>query len=193
MLESAFLLFMVMDPFGNLPLVLAVVGEVAETRYRHIILREVLLAFVILVVFTLAGDQVLAYLGVSQPSLSVAGGVILFIISLKMIFQNSAQIFEDPQLPDPLLVPIAVPALAGPSAITTVMILRGGQQIPAAEILMALLLVSTLTGLVLLLGPKISRLIGMRGIKAIEKLFGLLLCLVAVSMMLEGIRSFLVS
>lgn len=190
MLESALLLFMVMDPFGNLPLVLAVIGEVAEARYRRIILREVLLAFLILVVFTLAGDQVLAYLGVSQPSLSVAGGVILFIISLKMIFQNSSQIFEDPQLPDPLLVPIAVPALAGPSAITTVMILRGGQQIPAAEILMALLLVSAMTGLVFLLGPRISRLIGLRGIKAIEKLFGLLLCLVAVSMMLEGVRNF---
>lgn len=190
MLESALLLFMVMDPFGNLPLVLAVIGEVAEARYRRIILREVLLAFLILAVFTLAGDQVLAYLGVSQPSLSVAGGVILFIISLKMIFQNSSQIFEDPQLPDPLLVPIAVPALAGPSAITTVMILRGGQQIPAAEILMALLLVSAMTGLVFLLGPRISRLIGLRGIKAIEKLFGLLLCLVAVSMMLEGVRNF---
>lgn len=191
MLESALLLFMVMDPFGNLPLVLAVIGDVSRSAYRRIILREVLLAFLILVVFTLAGDQVLAYLGVSQSSLSVAGGVILFIISLKMIFQNSAQIFEDPQLPDPLLVPIAVPALAGPSAITTVMILRGGQQIPAAEILIALTLVSFLTGLVLLLGPGISKVIGLRGIKAIEKLFGLLLCLVAVSMMLEGIRAFL--
>jgi multiple antibiotic resistance protein len=191
MLESALLLFMVMDPFGNLPLVLAVIGDVSRSAYRRIILREVLLAFLILVVFTLAGDQVLAYLGVSQSSLSVAGGVILFIISLKMIFQNSAQIFEDPQLPDPLLVPIAVPALAGPSAITTVMILRGGQQIPAAEILIALSLVSLLTGLVLLLGPGISKVIGLRGIKAIEKLFGLLLCLVAVSMMLEGIRAFL--
>lgn len=191
MLESALLLFMVIDPFGNLPLVLMVIGDVSRSVYRRIILREVLLAFLILMVFTLAGDQVLAYLGVSQSSLSVAGGVILFIISLKMIFQSSTQIFEDPQLPDPLLVPIAVPALAGPSAITTVMILRGGQQIPAAEILMALALVSFLTGLILLLGPGISKVIGLRGIKAIEKLFGLLLCLVAVSMMLEGIRNFL--
>jgi multiple antibiotic resistance protein len=95
MLESALLLLLVVDPFGNLPFVLAVTGGAPPARYRRIIIRETVLALLVLVVFALAGDLILGYLQIERAALAVAGGVILFLISLKMIFQSVAQIFHD--------------------------------------------------------------------------------------------------
>lgn len=193
MLESAVLLFLVIDPFGNLPFVLGVLGNSAPQRYRQIIARETFIALLVLVIFALSGEEILHYLGVSQSSVSVAGGVILFLISLKMVFHTSAQIFDDDYSEDPLLVPIAVPALAGPSAITTVMILHGGRQVPLFEIIAALSLVFAITAVVFLLGERIRGFLGRRGIQAMEKFMGLLLNLVAVNFILQGIREFWVS
>ena len=192
MIESALLLFLVIDPFGNLPFVLAVIGEVPVARYRRIILRETALAFLALGLFALAGDQLLGYLNIEQASIAVAGGVILFLISLKMIFRSAAEIFDDSYRDDPFLVPIAVPSLAGPSAITTVMILRTQEQTAFADLLVALGLVMLVTAVVFLLGRHISAYLGQRGLRASEKLMGLLLNLVAVNMMLVGVRDFLV-
>lgn len=183
MLENTLLLFLVIDPFGNLPFVLAVTGESAAAQYRRIILRETLLAWLILAVFVLAGEQILGYLEIEPASLMVAGGVILFLISLKMIFQSAAEIFDSNYRDNPLLFPIAIPSLAGPSAITTVMILRSQQQVGTEQLLLALLLVLLVTCIIFLLGR--------RGIRAAEKLMGLLLNLVAVNMLLLGVRDFL--
>ncbi|MCX4187459.1 MarC family protein [Methylophaga sp. OBS4] len=191
MIESALLLFLVIDPFGNLPFVLAVIGDSPPARYRRTIVRETLLAFVVLTVFTLAGDQVLGYLSIEQASLMVAGGVILFLISLKMIFHSAKEIFDSDYRDDPFLFPIAVPSLAGPSAITAVMILRSQQQTSVEQLLAALFLVILATCIVLLLGRRISGWLGVRGIRAVEKLMGLLLNLVAVNMMLVGVKDFM--
>jgi multiple antibiotic resistance protein len=191
MLEAALLLFLVIDPFGNLPFVLAVIGDAPAARYRRAILRETLLAFLVLLLFAAVGEQILAYLSIERASLAVAGGVILFLISLKMIFRSAAQIFDDSYSDDPVLVPIAVPLLAGPSAITTVMILRTQTQPGLQELLLALLAVCLVTGAILLLGRRISRYLGRRGLQAMEKLMGLLLSLVAVNMLLTGLREFL--
>lgn len=191
MIESALLLFLVVDPFGNLPFVLAVIGEVSSSRYRRIVIREVLLALLVLVVFALVGEQVLGYLDIEQASLAVAGGVILFLISLKMIFRTAADIFDDSYSDDPFLVPIAVPSLAGPSAITAVMLLGTQQHVGFATLLFALAIVFAVACAIFLLGRRISRYLGQRGVHAMEKLMGLLLNLVAVNMILVGVKEFL--
>ncbi len=191
LIESALLLFLVVDPFGNLPFVLAVLGNASLPEYRRAITREMLLAFLILLAFTFAGEQILGYLNIEQSSLVVAGGVILFLISLKMIFKSSAEIFEDRYRGNPLLVPIAVPALAGPSAMTTVMILRTQQQVPLEILLAALVMVFAVAWIIFLLGRGINAYLGPRGISALEKFMGLLLNLVAVNMMMQGIKGFL--
>lgn len=191
MIESALLLFLVIDPFGNLPFVLAVLGGIEKVRYRKIISRETVLALLVLVVFTLVGEYLLSYLSIERASLMVAGGVILFLISLKMIFRSSKEIFESDYSDDPLLFPIAIPCLAGPSAITTVMILRSQQQTSLLELLVALFLVVLFTCLVFLVGRKLSDWLGERGIRAVEKLMGLLLNLVSVNMLLIGIKDFM--
>ena len=191
MIESALLLFLVIDPFGNLPFVLAVLSGSEKSHYRRTILRETVLAFLVLVLFALAGEALLGYLSIEHASLMVAGGVILFLISMKMIFQSAKDVFAGDYSHDSFLFPIAIPCLAGPSAITTVMILRSQQQTDLWGLMLALSLVLIATFVVFLLGRKISDWLGERGIRAVEKLMGLLLNLVAVNMMLIGVRDFL--
>lgn len=192
MLETMLLLFLVIDPFGNLPVVQAVIGDIPWRRYRVVIVRETLIAFLILASFALSGDRVLGYLDIERASLTVSGGVILFLISLKMIFHSASEIFEDDYRDDPLLVPIAVPSLAGPSAITTVMILGTQQQTLLPELLLlALSAVFLVTGGIFLLGRRLSVMLGRRGMQAMEKFMGLLLNLVAVDMILLGVKDFL--
>lgn len=191
MLETMLLLFLVIDPFGNLPVVQAVIGDIPWRRYRVVVVRETLIAFLILASFALSGDRVLGYLDIERASLTVSGGVILFLISLKMIFHSASEIFEDDYRDDPLLVPIAVPSLAGPSAITTVMILGTQQQTLLPELLLALSAVFLVTGGIFLLGRRLSVMLGRRGMQAMEKFMGLLLNLVAVDMILLGVKDFL--
>lgn len=191
MIESALLLFLVIDPFGNLPFVLAIVGHLAAREYRRTIIRETLLALSVLLVFAFAGEAILSYLNIERGSLMVAGGVILFLISLKMIFYSAKEVFAGDYSTNAWFFPIAVPCLAGPSAITTVMILRSQQQTSLVELVAGLVVVVVATCLVFLAGRRLSDWLGERGIRAVEKLMGLLLNLVSVNMILVGVRNFL--
>jgi multiple antibiotic resistance protein len=191
MIESALLLFLVIDPFGNLPFVLAVLSGSDKAHYRRVILRETVLALLVLVVFAMVGEVLLGYLSIERASLMVAGGVILFLISVKMIFQSAKDVFAGDYSHDSFLFPIAIPCLAGPSAITTVMILRSQQQTELFGLLLALFAVLLATFVIFLLGHKLNDWLGEKGIRAVEKLMGLLLNLIAVNMMMIGIRDFL--
>jgi multiple antibiotic resistance protein len=133
----------------------------------------------------------LGYLSIERASLMVAGGVILFLISVKMIFQSAKDVFAGDYSHDSFLFPIAIPCLAGPSAITTVMILRSQQQTELFGLLLALFAVLLATFVIFLLGHKLNDWLGEKGIRAVEKLMGLLLNLIAVNMMMIGIRDFL--
>lgn len=188
MLEITLLLFLVIDPFGNLPFVLAVLRRLEPGAYRRAIGREIGLAFLVLLGFAVAGEAILAYFRIDQASMQISGGIILFLISLKMLFQSSAALFSGDYNDDPILVPIAVPAIAGPAAITTLIILRNQQQADLTEIIVAVLGVLALTALVLLAGRRLQQWLGSRGIDAMEKLMGLVLNMVAVNMVLGGIR-----
>jgi multiple antibiotic resistance protein len=188
--EITLLLFLVIDPFGNLPVVLTVLGKTTQQQYRVSLIREMVLALLILLLFALAGEQVLGYLNLEHATLSVAGGVILFLISLKMIFKSAAEMFGESYDQDPILVPIAVPLLAGPSALTTVMILSTQQHVGLLSLVVALLTVFLLTGVIFLLGRHISTFLGPRGVRAMEKFMGLLLNLIAVNMILVGVKDF---
>lgn len=191
LIETTLILLLVIDPFGNIPVVLAVLQKLENRAYARAIVREVVLAFVILFVFALAGQELLDYLNIRQSSLSVAGGVILFLIALKMIFGGTARMMDDDYSDDPVMVPIAIPLVAGPSAITTVIILHTREEIAAPMLLTALALVLLLCLLTFLTARRLHAWLGRRGLGAMEKLMGLLLSLVAVNMILEGIREFM--
>ncbi len=188
--EITLLLFLVVDPFGNLPFVIALLRNLPTARYLKSVGREALLAFLILAAFALGGDAVLRQLHIDAASLSIAGGIILFLISLGMIFRSATRLFDDDYADDPLLVPIAVPSIAGPSAITAVIILRSREQVPLESVLVALAAVFVATLIVFAAGRPLSRRLGQRGVTALEKFMGLLLNLVAVNMILTGVRDF---
>jgi MarC family membrane protein len=192
-LLSAFvLLTLVVDPFGNLQIFNALVANVAPERRRRVILRECLLAYLLLLAFMFGGQGFLALLRLSQLALSIAGGVILFLIALRMIFRAPEQIFGMPASRDePFIVPLAIPFIAGPSAIATVMLLASRDPASSWKLVVALTLAMLVTALVLAAGEAIQRAIGQRAVEAIQRLMGLILTAIAVQMLLDGIRQFL--
>jgi MarC family membrane protein len=189
-LSAVILLLLVTDPFGNVPLVNAVLtGTPAERRLR-VVLRECAIAFVLLLVFMLGGKSFLALMHLSENSLSIAGGIILFMIALRMVFGHPDGAYAAGPVGEPFIVPVAVPFIAGPSALATVMLMAtrdpGKIGMWAAAITVTMVVVT----LVLASGARLQRLLGDRGMTAVERLMGLILTAIAVEMLLGGIRSF---
>jgi MarC family membrane protein len=188
--SAAVLLFLVVDPIGNIPIVLSAMAPVAPNRRARVLVREVAFAAALLMIFLFFGKSVLDTLRLSELSLRIAGGVVLFLIAVRMIFPTEGGAVGDANSTEPLIVPIAVPALAGPSALATVMLLNA--QSPAAIMVHAgsIVAVMTVCGLILVAAGPIARAVGDRGIKASERLMGLVLAAVSVQMMLDGIALF---
>jgi len=191
--SAALLLFLVMDPFGNVPVFLSVLRPVEHDRRRWIIGRELLIALVFLVVFLFGGQYLLGAIGLSESSVTVAGGLILFLIALKMVFPSPGGVFgEDVEETSgaPMLVPLAVPLVAGPSALASVLFIMSKDPTRWLEWLGALLLAWAATGLVLLLAPNLAKLLGRRGLVATERLMGMVLTAIAAKMVLGGVAEF---
>jgi multiple antibiotic resistance protein len=191
--SAALLLFLVMDPFGNVPVFLSVLRPVKRDRRRWVIARELLIALGFLVVFLFGGQYLLAAIGISESSVTVAGGLILFLIALRMVFPSSGGVFaEDAEEASdaPVLVPLAVPLVAGPSALASVLFIMSKDPTRWLEWLAALLAAWAATGAVLLLAPNLSRLLGKRGLVATERLMGMVLTAIAAKMVLGGVAEF---
>jgi len=187
--SAAFTLFLVLDPVGNLPAWLSILRDVPPQRRQRVVLRECLIALVALLVFLFVGPQVLTLLGVSGPALPIAGGVITFLISLRMMFPRSGGVFGDEQLTgDPFVVPLAIPLLAGPSALATIMLFSTTEQKgPWTTLLLAVLAAWAMSTLILMAGPTIQRWLGERGLVAAERLMGMLLNVIAVHLIMSGV------
>jgi len=192
-ISAATLLFLVMDPLGNIPIFLSVLEDVAPERRTRVLVRELLLAFVVLVIFLFFGQYVLGFLQLSQHSIRIAGGIILFLIALKMVFpvKRSAHTVEEIQ-GEPLLVPLAIPMVAGPSAMAIVMLMATNNPDRMTDWLLALFAAWLLSSLILVSANGLKRLLGQRGLIAMERLMGMLLIALAVQMLLEGISAYLV-
>lgn len=188
--SAVVILALVTDPFGNVPLVNAMLGEVPVPRRRMIILRECAIAFATLALFMVAGRQLLALMQLSQSSLSIAGGVILFMIAIRMVFGDPEGIFGSPPRGEPFIVPLAIPMIAGPSALATVMMMATREPHRILEWGGALVAAMAFCTAVLLAGERMQRSMGPGAMQAIERLMGLILTAVAVEMLLGGIRSF---
>ena len=188
---SAFvLLLLVLDPFGSLPIFISVQRSVAPERRTRVALRETLIAFAVLLVFMLAGQGFLNLMRLSERSLEVAGGVILLIIAIRMIFSGGAEVYASDSQREPLIFPLAVPLLAGPSAMATVLLLASRQPEGLLHWIGALTLAMALSGLVLLTADRIRRWLGSSMVSAIEKLMGLVLTAIAVEMVLAGLKRY---
>jgi len=189
-LSAAILLFLVMDPIGNVPMFVTLLGGIEPGRARVVVVRELLIALAVLVLFLFGGQFFLDLLQVSGPALSIAGGVILFLIAIKLIFGGSREIFRENPEGEPFVVPLAIPLIAGPSAAATVMLLMARDPEHWRHWLIALVCAWFFTGAILVFAASFSRLLGDRGLNAVERLMGMLLTTVAVQMFLSGAGDF---
>lgn len=189
--SAAFLLLLILDPIGNVPVFLTILKDVEPRRRRRILLRELLFALAVLIGFLFAGQALLDLLRLEKEAISIAGGIILFIIALRMIFPPPHGAFAEELHGEPYLVPLAVPLIAGPSTIATLLLLVRADPGRLLDWLLALILAWLATAGILLLANGFFRFLGPRGLIAIERLMGMLLVVMAVQMLLNGIRDFL--
>lgn len=187
--SATILLILITDPIGNIPIFANALRHIAPERRPWVILREVLIAFTLLLTFMFVGESFLRVMNLSELSLQIAGGVILFLIALRMIFPP-----PDGQTPElvgePLIVPLAVPAIAGPSALATVLLLVSQAPERRVEWIAALCVTMAVSAIVLVLAERIQRVAGERFVVALERLMGLVLVAVSIEMMLRGIKTF---
>jgi len=188
--SAVVILVLVMDPIGNIPLFVSALAQVEPQRRLRVIARECAIALLVLIVFVLFGRALLGLLGISDPSLTIAGGVILFLVALRMVFRHPEGLFGDAPDGEPFIVPLAIPALAGPAAIATVVL-----QVSRAPDRMLEWMAVVATGMlvtlaVLFAADRVARLLGERALTALERLMGLVLTAIAVEMLLRGIRAF---
>lgn len=189
-LSAAVLLALVIDPLGNVPVVNAMLAGYAPARRAAIILRECAIAFGVLALFMVFGRSFLELMHLSQTSVSIAGGVILFMIAIRMVFAHPEGALGAPQRGEPLIVPLAVPLIAGPSALATVMLMASREPDKIGMWGAALTAAMLFATIVLLAGARLQQWLGDRAVQAVERLLGLILTAVAVEMLLAGIRAF---
>jgi MarC family membrane protein len=190
-LSATVLLILITDPLGNIPLFIGCLRGVTPNRRVVVILREIAIAFVILLLFMVVGDRFLRMMSLTDLSLRIGGGIVLFLIALRMIFPHPDGPFGgDVRGGEPLIVPLAIPALAGPSALATVMLLTSQAPGRTFEWIGALSVTMIVCAIVLLLAERIQALLGERTVMAFERLMGLVLVAISVEMMLGGIRTF---
>ena len=189
-LSAFILLLLVLDPLGSLAIFIPIMRTVPPERRRWVAVREVGIAFGVLFAFMFFGEAFLRVMRLSERSLEVAGGVILLMVAIRMIFSHDGGVYGTPEGKEPLIFPLAVPLLAGPSAMATVLLLASRQPDRVMSWVGALSCAMLVSGIVLLLCDRIRKLLGDSVVSAIEKLMGLVLTAIAVEMILAGLKRY---
>jgi multiple antibiotic resistance protein len=191
-ISAAILLFIIMDPLGNIPVFHALLGHYSPLRRLRIITREMLIAYAVLMLFLFAGETILGYLGLEQPALGVAGGVVLFLIALRMVFPELGTVTSlEHAEEDPFIVPLAVPMIAGPSAVAAVLLLVSREPEQVLRWWAALTVAWSASAVILLASGVLVEMLGRRALRALVRLSGMLLIMMAIQMLMDGIAGYL--
>ncbi|WP_018984795.1 YhgN family NAAT transporter [Salinimonas chungwhensis] len=188
--SAAVMLFLIMDPLGNLPVFMSVLKSIEPKRRRFILARELLLALFILFVFLFSGQAVLDFLNVQQETVSIAGGIILFLIAVRMIFPQAGNPLGLAVGEEPFLVPLAIPMIAGPSTLAALILLSNQNPDRMVDWSVALGAAWLISAIILLFSGLFHRLLGERGLTAMERLMGMILVMIAIQMFLDGIGQY---
>ena len=190
-LSAALLLFLILDPLGNVPVFLSVLKPLPPHRQKAVLLRELVIALVVLMAFLWGGKYALELMHLRLESVAIAGGIVLFLIGIRMIFPRPEGLLGE--LPDgePFIVPLAIPLIAGPSGMAAVMLMGSNEPHRLGEWSLALLLAWAATAAILLCAPLLYRLLGRRALSAVERLMGMLLVAISVQMLLDGLSAYL--
>lgn len=186
-ISTTVIFFLIMDPLGNVPLFLSVMKTVPPERKLKVTFRELVIAYVALLVYLFFGRYLLDILNLTNEAISISGGIILFLIAIRMIFPTQQGIFGNTSEGEPLIVPLAIPAVAGPSIMAVLMLMSTTQ--PLLYLFLCLSMAWFTGALILLAATPLNKILGTRGLAAMERLMGMLLVMMAVQMMLNAYQS----
>lgn len=189
--SAALLLFLILDPLGNIPVFLSLLKGLPPARQRVVIVRELLIALAVLMLFLWAGRYLLELMHLRQESVSIAGGIILFLIGLRMIFPPSDGIMGELPEGEPFIVPMAIPMIAGPSGMAAVMLLGSQEPARMGEWSLALAIAWAATAIILFSATYLQKWLGTRVLTAIERLMGMVIVAISVQMLMDGIATYL--
>ena len=189
--SAALLLFLILDPLGNIPVFLSLLKGLPPARQRVVIVRELLIALAVLMVFLWAGRYLLELMHLRQESVSIAGGIILFLIGLRMIFPPADGIMGEQPEGEPFIVPMAIPMIAGPSGMAAVMLLGSQEPGRMGAWSLALAIAWAATAIILFSATYLQKWLGTRVLTAIERLMGMVIVAISVQMLMDGISTYL--
>jgi multiple antibiotic resistance protein len=189
-LSAALLLFLILDPLGNIPVFLSMLRRLEPARQRIVLARELLIALAVLMLFLWAGKYALEVMHLRQESVSIAGGIVLFLIGIRMIFPPPEGLMGEIPGGEPFIVPMAIPLVAGPSGMAAVMLMGSREPDRLPDWSLALFLAWAATAAILFSATWLYRLLGARALTAIERLMGMLLVAISVQMLLDGLASY---
>lgn len=184
-LSAAVVFFLIMDPLGNIPLFMSVLRGVDRSKHLRITIRELIIAYVALLLYLFCGRYILEFLQLSQEAISISGGIILFIIAIRMIFPSPHGVMGGGPDGEPFIVPLAIPAVAGPSIMAVLMLMS--TTTPTLDLLTAITGAWVAASVILLAATPMHRILGQRGLIAIERLMGMILVMMSVQMMLNAL------
>ncbi len=184
-------LLLIMDPFGNIPVFLPILERIPEARRRKVLVRELFLALGVIVAAVFGGSAVMSFLGLRQQSVSIAGGIILFLIALRMVFPTRQGQTQDELEGEPFLVPLAIPLIAGPSLLAVLLLFSTGAEGNLSQLLLAAFLAWATVFVILFSSTFLYKVLSRRGLVALERLMGMVLIALAVQLFLDGLAGYL--
>jgi MarC family membrane protein len=190
-LSAALLLFLILDPLGNIPVFLSVLKPLTPVRQRIVLARELLIALIVLMGFLWAGQYALEMMHLRQESVAIAGGIVLFLIGIRMIFPRPEGLMGEIPDGEPFIVPLAIPLVAGPSGMAAVMLMGSNEPTRLGDWSLALVIAWAATAAILFSATLLYRWLGMRVLTAVERLMGMLLVAISVQMVLDGVGTYL--
>lgn len=192
-IAPAVMFFLIMDPMGNLPVFSSLLRNVDKKRRRIVLIRELVIALTVMLLFLYSGERILSFLSLQQEAITISGAIILFLISLKMIFPSKDGSFGVAAGEEPFIVPLAIPMLAGPSILATLILVAHQRPDHMGETAISVIIAWAASSFILLLGELFERVVGEKGLTAIERLMGMLLLMLSVQMFLNGILNYVQS
>ncbi|KXI29712.1 YhgN family NAAT transporter [Paraglaciecola hydrolytica] len=188
--SAAITLFLIMDPLGNLPIFMSVLKSIEPKRRRIVLARELIFSLIIMMIFLFSGQAVLNFLSVKQETVSIAGGIILFLIALRMIFPQPGGVTGLAPGEEPFIVPLAIPMVAGPSILAALILLANQDHSRMLDWTIALGVAWGLSATILMFSTVLHKLLGERGLIAIERLMGMILIMISIQMLLDGLGQY---
>jgi small neutral amino acid transporter SnatA (MarC family) len=189
--SAALLLFLILDPLGNIPVFLGLLRSLPPQRQRVVVVRELLIALGVLMVFLWGGRYALELIHLRQESVSIAGGIVLFLIGLRMIFPPPEGLMGDLPEGEPFIVPLAIPMVAGPSGMAAVMLMGSQEPDRMGAWSLALMIAWAATAAILFSATYLYKYLGGRALTAIERLMGMVIVAISVQMLLDGLTAYL--